>query len=144
MTEVVVEFVLKKLADVIAKEARLLGGVGKKVERVQCELTRIKCCLQDADSKWKGDARVQNWLNELRDVAYRIEDATDTFLLKVGYRDASFLQKLQKLCNKPKELYFRHNLANELDEIQNVLEEISKSKVASVTSKTTTRERMMS
>ncbi|XP_078164678.1 disease resistance protein RPP13-like [Carex rostrata] len=130
MTEVVVEFVLKKLADIIAKEARLLGGVGKKVERVQRELTRIKCCLQDADSKRKGDARVQNWLNELRDVAYRIEDATDTFLLKVGYRDASFLQKLKKLCNKSKELYFRHNLANELDEIQNVLEEISKSKVA--------------
>jgi hypothetical protein len=101
MAEVAVRIVLNKLADVVAKEAHVLGGVGKKVERVQRELTRIQCCLRDADSKSKGDERVKNWLNELRDVAYRIEDSTDTFVLKVGYKDRSFLQKLKNLCNKP-------------------------------------------
>ncbi|XP_078149599.1 putative disease resistance RPP13-like protein 3 isoform X2 [Carex rostrata] len=128
MAEVAVSIVLNKLADVILNEAQFLGEVGKKVERVNRELTRIQCCLQDADSKRKGDARVQNWLNELRDVAYRIEDTTDTFL-KVGYTDATFSQKLRRLYNKPREVYFLHKLGTELDDILNVLEEISKSKV---------------
>ncbi|XP_078165335.1 putative disease resistance RPP13-like protein 3 [Carex rostrata] len=128
MAEAIVS-VLSKLAVVIVNEAQFLGGVGKKIKGVQRELTRIKCCLQDADSKRKGDERVQNWLNELRNVAYRIEDATDTFFLHVGYTDARFSQKLKKLCSKPKELYFRHKLGNELDDIQNLLEEISKSRL---------------
>ncbi|XP_078149593.1 disease resistance protein RPP13-like isoform X2 [Carex rostrata] len=129
MAEVAVRIVLNKLADVIVNEAQFLGGVGKKVERVNRELNRIQCCLQDADSKRKGDARVQNWLNELRDVAYRIEDTTDTFFCKVGYTDATFSQKLKRLCNKPWEVYFLHKLGTELDDILNVLNEISKSKV---------------
>ncbi|XP_078149589.1 disease resistance protein RPP13-like isoform X3 [Carex rostrata] len=129
MAEVAVSIVLNKLADVILNEAQFLGGVGKKVEQVNRELTRIQCCLQDADSKRKGDARVQNWLNELRDVAYRIEDTTDTFFLKVGYTDATFSQKLRRLCNKPREVYFLHKLGTELDDILNVLEDISKSRV---------------
>ncbi|XP_078149595.1 disease resistance protein RPP13-like isoform X4 [Carex rostrata] len=129
MAEVAVRIVLNKLADAIEKEAQVLGGVEKKVERVQRELTRIQCCLRDADSKSKGDERVKNWLSELRDVAYRIEDATDTFFLKVGYKDSSFLQKLKKLYKKPLEVYFLHKLGTELDNIQNELEEIFKSRV---------------
>ncbi|XP_078175712.1 disease resistance protein RPP13-like [Carex rostrata] len=132
MAEAVVS-VLGKLAVVIANEAQFLGGVEKKVERVQRELIRIKSCLIDADSKSKGDERVRNWLNELRDLAYRIEDATDTFYLKVeGHRreDASILHNLiEKVCSKPKQLYFLHKLGNELDDIQSLLEEISKSTV---------------
>ncbi|XP_078165348.1 disease resistance protein RPP13-like isoform X3 [Carex rostrata] len=128
MAEMVVS-VLRKLAVIMANEAQYLGGVAKKVERVQRELTRIKCCLQDADSKRKRDERVQNWLNELRDAAYRIEDATDTFFFHVGYTDARSLQKLRRLCNKPRDLYFLHKLGTKLDDIQNQLEEISKSRV---------------
>ncbi|XP_078175699.1 putative disease resistance RPP13-like protein 3 [Carex rostrata] len=127
MAEAVVS-VLGKLAVVLANEAQFLGSVDKKVERMQRELIRIKSCLIDAHSKSKGDERVQNWLNELRNVAYRIEDATDTFFLKVeGHR--CIFQNLIKVCNKPKQLYFRHKLGNELDDIQNLLEEISKSRV---------------
>ncbi|XP_078165338.1 toMV susceptible protein tm-2-like isoform X3 [Carex rostrata] len=128
MAEAIVS-VLSKLAVIIVSEGQYLGGVGAKVERVQRELTRIKCCLQDADSKRKGDERVQNWLNELRDAAYRIEDATDSFFLHVGYTDTRFSQKLRRLFNKPRDLYFLHKLGTKLDGIQNLLEEISKSRV---------------
>ncbi|KAJ1685116.1 hypothetical protein LUZ63_016506 [Rhynchospora breviuscula] len=80
----IVSFLVGKLGDLIIKEAQLLGGVKNQVERMQTELVNIQHYLSDADSKRrKGDARVGNWLNQLRDVAYRIEDAIDTFYLEL-------------------------------------------------------------
>ncbi|XP_078153009.1 disease resistance protein RPP13-like [Carex rostrata] len=132
MTEAVLNFVLGKLANIIDKEIELLGGVAKNVKLVQRELSRIQCCLRDADSKRKGDARVQNWLNELRDVAYRIEDATDTFFLEFEdnrHKDLNFLEKFKQWRHKPMRVPVLHKLGTELEKIQKELEEISKSRV---------------
>ncbi|KAJ3684327.1 hypothetical protein LUZ61_013491 [Rhynchospora tenuis] len=142
MAETVVNFVLGKLGEMIVKEAQFLGEVGDKVEWVKTELTRIKCYLKDADSKRrKGDARAENYLNELRDVAYRIEDAIDTFYVELeieenrhkldgnSQKDRSFLGKLKRLGRKTTKLTARHNLGMELDGIKKVLEGISKSKI---------------
>ncbi|XP_078166379.1 disease resistance protein RPP13-like [Carex rostrata] len=122
---VIVNIVVGKLANIIAKEIQFLGSVGEKVKRAQRELTRIQSCLKDADSKGKLDERVHNWLNELRDVAYRIEDTIDTFFLEVDYnQNHSFLQKLKKQPN----MLLIHELGTKLDSIQNELEEISNSR----------------
>ncbi|KAJ1700689.1 hypothetical protein LUZ63_000468 [Rhynchospora breviuscula] len=127
----IVAVVVGKLWDMAANEAELLGGVKKQVERMERELKRIQCCLKDADSKRRtGDERAENWLNELRDVAYRIDDAVDTFHLELENckKDRSFLDKVKKLCHKAKELPFLHNFGKELADIQDVLDEICKSK----------------
>ncbi|XP_078166255.1 putative disease resistance RPP13-like protein 3, partial [Carex rostrata] len=124
---IIVNIVVDKLANIIAKEIQFLGGVGEKVKKAQRELTRIQSCLKDADSKRKLDERVQNWLNELRNVAYRIEDAIDMFFIKVECNKNNTC--LQKLKNKPREVYFLHKLGTKLDSIQNELEEISKSRL---------------
>ncbi|XP_078159674.1 putative disease resistance RPP13-like protein 3 [Carex rostrata] len=92
---------------------------------MQTELIRIQSCLKDADAKHKGDAGVQNWLNELRDVAYRIEDATDTFLVEVEDRRQKFLNKMFHNTIKVKTL---HKLGTDLDNIQNELDRIFKSR----------------
>ncbi|KAJ4789538.1 Disease resistance family protein [Rhynchospora pubera] len=132
MAESAVEFVLSKLGDMIVKEVEHLGSVGEKVKWAQTELMDIRCYLKDADSKrCKGNTTAENWLNQLRDVAYRIEDATDTFYLEVEdnrHNDPSFLHKLKKLCHKPMEVPVLHKLATELDDIKKVLEGISNSK----------------
>ncbi|XP_078165344.1 toMV susceptible protein tm-2-like isoform X1 [Carex rostrata] len=127
MAEAVVS-VLGKLAVVIANETQFLGGVGAKIEHVQRELNRIKTCLIDADSKRKTNEGVRTWLNELRDVAYHIEDAIDNFYLKVGYKDATVFQKFVKACKNPMKLYTLHNLGTELDNIENQLKEIYESR----------------
>ncbi|KAJ3684346.1 hypothetical protein LUZ61_013510 [Rhynchospora tenuis] len=140
MAETVVNFVLGKLGDMIVKEAQSLGQVGDKVKWVETELTRIKCYLTDADSKRrKGDARAENWLNELRDVAYRIEDATDTFYVEIednrqgvegsSHKHRGFLAKLKRFGHKTTKLPALCKLGTELDDIKKVLEGISKSKV---------------
>ncbi|XP_078166170.1 putative disease resistance RPP13-like protein 3 [Carex rostrata] len=127
---IIVNIVVGKLANIIEKEIQFLGGVGEKLKKAQRELTRIQSCLKDADSKRKGDERVQNWLNELRDVAYRIEDAIDIFFIKVECnQNHTFLQNFKKLLNKPQEVYFLHKLGTKLNSIQSELEEIWNSRV---------------
>ncbi|KAJ3685403.1 hypothetical protein LUZ61_014567 [Rhynchospora tenuis] len=128
-----VSFVVGKLSDFMVKEAELLGGVRQQVEWANRELKRIQCCLRDADTKRrKGDARAENWLNELRGVAFRIEDVIDTFYLELEenshnnrHRDRSVLHKIPKLSE---EVPILHKLGTELGAIQKLLEEISKSK----------------
>ncbi|KAJ3708785.1 hypothetical protein LUZ61_012490 [Rhynchospora tenuis] len=132
--ESLVNFVAGKLGAMIVEEAQFLGGVGKQVKWVETELIRIKCCLMDADTKRrKGDSRAENWLNELRDVAYRIEDAIDTFYVEIEdnlQEDSSrLLHKFRKLCHMPKKVPGLHKLGKELGEIRDVLEGIAKSRV---------------
>ncbi|KAJ1688979.1 hypothetical protein LUZ63_013134 [Rhynchospora breviuscula] len=134
MAEAVVNFVLGKLGEMIAKEVQFLGKVGNKVKWVETELIRIKSYLTDADNKRrKGDERAENYLNELRVVAYRIEDAIDTYYVEIednGHKlegnnqNHGFLGKLKKLGRKTTKLPALHNLGTELDEIRNVLEGI--------------------
>ncbi|KAJ4781093.1 Disease resistance protein (CC-NBS-LRR class) family [Rhynchospora pubera] len=128
-----VSFVVGKLSDLMVKEAELLGGVRQQVEWAERELKQIQCCLRDADTKQrKGDARAENWLSELRDVAFRIEDAIDTFYLELEdnnhnnrHRDRSVLRKIPKFS---KEVPILHKLGLELGAVQKLLEEISKGK----------------
>ncbi|KAJ4809931.1 Disease resistance protein (CC-NBS-LRR class) family [Rhynchospora pubera] len=132
--ESLVNFVVGKLGDMIVKEAQFLGGVGNQVEWVETELKRIQCCLIDADTKRrKGDARVENWLNELRDVAYRIEDAIDIFYVEIKdsrqKNSNGFLHKFNKFCCMPMKVPCLHKLGKELGQIRNVLDGISKSRV---------------
>ncbi|KAJ1688976.1 hypothetical protein LUZ63_013131 [Rhynchospora breviuscula] len=133
MAETVVNFVLAKLGEMIVNEAQFLGEVGEKVKWVETELKRIKCYLTDADSKQrKGDARAENWLNELRNVAYRIEDAIDIFYVEIEdkrHKDHNFLERLKRLGLKTTKLPVIHKLGTELDGIKKVLEGIFESTV---------------
>ncbi|KAJ4771930.1 Disease resistance protein RPP13 [Rhynchospora pubera] len=133
MAESVVNFVVGKLGEMIVKEAQFLGEVGEKLKWVETELKRIKCYLMDADSKRrKGDSRAENWLNELRDVAYRIEDATDIFYVEIEdkrRKDHNFLERLKRLGLKTTKSPVLHKLGTELDDIKKVLEGIFESTV---------------
>lgn len=66
-----------------------------EVELIQRELIRIKCFLKDAEVKQKkGDDRVKNWVRNIRDVSYQIEDAVDTFIMiKSTSSRAGFIKK---------------------------------------------------
>ncbi|KAJ4789399.1 Disease resistance protein RPP13 [Rhynchospora pubera] len=145
MGEAIVSFVVGKLGDLIMKEAELLGGVKSQVKRVQTELMNIRYYLANADSKQrKGDVEselVENWLNQLRDVAYRIEDAIDIFYVELEGNHLQvenahsqqksccyFLGKLKNLCHKSMKVPSLHKLGTELAIIQKELEHIFISK----------------
>ncbi|KAJ4782122.1 Disease resistance protein RPP8 [Rhynchospora pubera] len=131
MEAAVMQFVVGKLGNMISNEAQLLGGVKDQVEWAQTKLMEIRCYLRDADSNKTTSALAENWLSQLRDVAYRMEDVVDTFHLELENeckKDPDLLDKIKSLFPNPTRVPGLHKLGKELDKIKLQFEEILKSK----------------
>lgn len=118
MAEAAVNFILEKLRDVALNNALELYHVKDQVDSIQRELRLIQCFLRHADSKRKRDQLVKHWVNEIRDVAYRIEDVIDTLLLEIDDnqpRSSGIISIFKNLVNIPSKL--EHS-----DEIRNIKE----------------------
>ncbi|KAL0432986.1 UNVERIFIED_CONTAM: putative disease resistance protein [Sesamum latifolium] len=80
MAEAVVSVTLETIRDLLVEEAKFYYGVRSEVEAIQQELQRMRSFLKDADSKQDTDERVRNWVAEVRDAAYDIEDNVLVFV----------------------------------------------------------------
>ncbi|PRQ55702.1 putative P-loop containing nucleoside triphosphate hydrolase, leucine-rich repeat domain, L [Rosa chinensis] len=105
-----------------------LKGVGKKVlEKWTRMLTAIEAVLSDAEEKQLTQKGVKMWLDDLRDLAYDIEDILDIVATKMlkrrierhqGSRRKLWISSLSKLK-------FNFSLNSEIQKITDRLEEIS-------------------
>ncbi|XP_078173287.1 putative disease resistance RPP13-like protein 3 [Carex rostrata] len=118
MAEAAVSYVLCKLADALLKKAQELHDVRGQMDQMQLELGFIKAYLRDADSKQhKGNELVKIWVNSVRDMAYKIEDVIDTFLVEIEEncpKTNSFFSIMLPVAKKPKMM---SKLVGELEEI---------------------------
>ncbi|KAJ4745294.1 Disease resistance family protein [Rhynchospora pubera] len=120
MTEAIIAAAIKKLADVLIKEACSLHGVDGKISEVKLQLGQMQRFLKDADSKSKGgDERVKGWVSDVRSVAYETEDAIDKFLFEANYLRFGFI---------PNRILARRTLGQKIYKIQAKLRIISESR----------------
>ncbi|KAJ1703986.1 hypothetical protein LUZ63_003765 [Rhynchospora breviuscula] len=124
MAEAVVRYVLGKITEAAYEEALLLYGVGDKVEWAKRELQWVSAFLKDADAKQNKDARVKQWVEDVKEVAYMIEDALDKFFVRMGggrSKDA-----LRWVAGMPKALIVKHEVGTEINKIKQRMSEIEK------------------
>ncbi|KAJ4760912.1 Disease resistance protein (CC-NBS-LRR class) family protein [Rhynchospora pubera] len=120
MTEAIIAAAIKKLADVLIKEACSLHGVDGKISEVKLQLGQMQRFLKDANSKSKGgDERVKAWVSDVRSVAYETEDAIDKFLFEAIYLRFGFI---------PSRILARRTLGQKIYKIQAKLRIISESR----------------
>ncbi|KAJ3691342.1 hypothetical protein LUZ61_020506 [Rhynchospora tenuis] len=129
-------FVLEKLRDVTVKEVLHLYGFTEKVEKLTSKLRQIQPFLKDAGRKQIVDKRVKQWVKEVRDVAYDIEDVIDTILSeseifkgkKPGIEEAvkRWLKRIYK-CRNFNRLVNR--LGSEINIIEERLQEIEEMRI---------------
>ncbi|KAJ4811370.1 hypothetical protein LUZ62_023936 [Rhynchospora pubera] len=129
MAESVLSFVLGKLGDAFVEEVLHLYGVGEQVEKVSRELIRMQAFLKDADTKRIVDERQKQWVKEVRDLAYWIEDAIDTFLLTVPEKKPGKREGVKRLFMKTKKLPAVHMLGDEINKIEARIKEIEESRL---------------
>ncbi|KAK7299894.1 hypothetical protein RJT34_10723 [Clitoria ternatea] len=123
MAEIAVGVVTDKLIPLLADEVSLLKGVHSKVERVKGELLLIQAFLKDADAKAENSSEpnlnaVKEWVKQLREVAFRIEDVVDLYLLKVAERRHHAHHRLGfvvKICFCIKSIMPRHEISSEIE-----------------------------
>ncbi|XP_078170452.1 disease resistance protein RPP13-like isoform X2 [Carex rostrata] len=137
MAEGIVTFVLEKLSDAVVKEVLQIQGVGEQVKTLSCELSRIKSFLKDADMMQTLNERQKNWVNEVRDVTYDIEDVIDNaHFLKAPENPSKELPRgcsqivsaAKRMWSKRKRLPALHNLAGEMNEILARIQDIIQSR----------------
>ncbi|KAI5004688.1 hypothetical protein ZWY2020_031931 [Hordeum vulgare] len=66
-----------KLKDIIIDEAILILGVEKELAEVLRRVELIQCCIYDAEKRRTKEQAVNNWLGQLRDVIYDVDEMLD-------------------------------------------------------------------
>ncbi|PPD72848.1 hypothetical protein GOBAR_DD30250 [Gossypium barbadense] len=80
--------------------------------------------LKDADRKLEQDARFQNRVSEIRDLAYDAEDVIDSFILKAAHQRGfhGIVKRFTSIFTKP---FHLHKIGVQVKTIQTRLEKIS-------------------
>ncbi|XP_027180874.1 disease resistance protein RPM1-like [Coffea eugenioides] len=126
MAETVVSFVSDHLATLLREEGSLLGGLRQEVQLIKDELGHMRAFLKVAEPKEDDDPRLQEWINQVREAAYDIEDVLDEFVLRfAGYRHHGFCGSLQRILKAIKSLRARHQVASEIQSIKSRIKNIS-------------------
>ncbi|KAH1045935.1 hypothetical protein J1N35_036719 [Gossypium stocksii] len=89
--EVVVSKVFDFLLDKLASSELLQFATGKEVQeaihKLDMELKEIRAVLDDAEERQVKEKSVKNWLTNLQNLAYDVEDALDEFATEIGRRN---------------------------------------------------------
>ncbi|CAL5441640.1 unnamed protein product [Camellia sinensis] len=128
----VVSFIVNRLGVLLTEEAKFLYGVSDQVEQIQVELNRMQCFLQDADYAIQSDlvdARVNNWLAEIRKLAYETEDILETFVIQVSSKKnkKGFRSTLKRFACIFNEWIDVHRVGSELGAIKNKITDLTAS-----------------
>ncbi|XP_021904876.1 putative disease resistance protein RGA3 [Carica papaya] len=90
MADAIISAVLQQLVSIayreVEQEVRLVVGVEEEVQKLTCNFKAIQDVLEDAEKRLVKEANVRNWLEELKDASYDMEDVLDewnTALLKL-------------------------------------------------------------
>ncbi|VAH72312.1 unnamed protein product [Triticum turgidum subsp. durum] len=68
---------VNKLQDVITDEAILILGVEEELTKLLRRVELIQCCIYDAEKRRTKEQAVNNWLGQLRDVIYDVDEIVD-------------------------------------------------------------------
>lgn len=117
---------LNKLIPILAEEISLLGELRFQVEDIKVELDAMKSFLRDADKKKQSNRVIKNWLDQVRDVAYDVEDLLDEFFYRFnGQPRQRFKRLIRSAIQLPKDVFIRHKIASRLHQIKARVESIS-------------------
>jgi signal recognition particle GTPase len=128
MVEGLMNLVLGKLADDAFRKLSRIWGVDEQVENLRRELSRIQAFLKDADKKTIRDEMQKQWVKEVRELAYDIEDAIDNALLleeEVSQGNTSMGGLIMRVLKKPRKAPDLDKLAGQINQILKRVEEIS-------------------
>ncbi|KAK9281597.1 hypothetical protein L1049_004500 [Liquidambar formosana] len=121
--EAVVSVLVEKLAALLIEEGKFLDEVRDQVDWIRAELQGMTCFLRDADDKQEGDARVKNWIAEIRDASYDVEDIVDTLILrKEQKKNENTIKRYMSIFG---DLKFRYEAIDDIGRIRTKLREIS-------------------
>ncbi|KAL9459136.1 hypothetical protein AB3S75_002513 [Citrus x aurantiifolia] len=145
MVDAMVSVVLEQLISTAIEEAkervRLVKGVGTEVKLLQDNFEAIQAVLVDADRRQMAEEPVRLWLEKLKYASYDMEDVLDEWntarlKLQIEGVDMNALAPRKRVCSffpasscfGSKKVFLRHDIAQEIKEINKNLDAIHRQK----------------
>ncbi|KAH1113368.1 hypothetical protein J1N35_006746 [Gossypium stocksii] len=116
MAEFAVSLVVEKLTNLLAQQASYMDGVSRKIVQLRNELRWMQSFIKDADMKQEDNDLMQQWVNDVRDVAYETEEVIETYVSKAAARSTF------DLVTKP---FYLYKVGKEIESIRMRIREIS-------------------
>ncbi|GMY38068.1 putative disease resistance protein At1g50180 [Fagus crenata] len=114
MAESIVSFVATSLGNLVIEEATFLKGVSQLVKQIEIELKRVQCFLKEADKRQNEDESIQNWVSEIREAVYNVQDVIETFALEIASRTKKIHSRGMFLSSKAEKFTRISNLTRSL------------------------------
>ena len=132
--------VVDKLIPLLRDEVKLLAGVRGQISSINDTLKLMRAYLRDADAKAEmaePSHLTKEWVTQMRQLSFRIEDVIDQFLYKVANienqrpeRCMAVVGVLCKICDLLRTVGPRHEISSQIgkirEEIQGLCEEREK------------------
>ncbi|XP_048536854.1 disease resistance protein RGA5-like [Triticum urartu] len=122
---------LPKLGELLVEEYKLKKSVKKGIEELKAELESMQAALIKVSSVPLDqlDPQVKIWANEVRELSYAIEDSLDSFVTRVEGNEPTkpkIKHLLEKARNEFSKFKARHEIANDIKDIQSQVRKIKK------------------
>uniref|UniRef100_A0ACD5V7T6 Uncharacterized protein n=1 Tax=Avena sativa TaxID=4498 RepID=A0ACD5V7T6_AVESA len=122
---------LPKLGELLLEECKLKESVKKGIGDLRDELVSMQGALEKLSSVPQDqlDKQAKIWANEVRELSYAIEDSLDSFLTRVEGAEPikpKFKNLLKIVHNKFTKFKARHEIANEIEDIESQVRKIKK------------------
>ncbi|KAK2376475.1 putative disease resistance protein RGA1 [Trifolium repens] len=121
MAEALFGVALENVLSLLQNELSTMFGIKSKAEKLSTTLNLIKAVLEDAEKKQLTDRSIKEWLQQLKDAVYVLDDILDECSIESNRLKGSS-------AFKPKNIIFRHNIGTRLKEITSRFDEIAERK----------------
>ncbi|KAK6916036.1 NB-ARC [Dillenia turbinata] len=86
MEQAIVSCVVNRLEELLVGEAKLLAGVSQQVKEMQHQLRLMHSYLEDAYAGASSEKRLWEWMVQVKNTAYEVEDVIEIYILEVASR----------------------------------------------------------
>uniref|UniRef100_A0A0D9XZ64 AAA+ ATPase domain-containing protein n=1 Tax=Leersia perrieri TaxID=77586 RepID=A0A0D9XZ64_9ORYZ len=108
---------LTKLATLLSDKYKQLNRVRKNIEFLSHELTEMNAVLEKLADVEKLDGQQKLWRNDVREMAYDIEDCIDVFMCYLGNGDNKD-GLLKRTARELRKLRARYQITNKIQELK--------------------------
>ncbi|MQL77701.1 hypothetical protein Taro_010115 [Colocasia esculenta] len=128
MAESAVAFLLEKLGAFLSSQLDLVVELDINICSLQNDLALLQEFLKDVDARQRDSERVKVWISQIRNVAFRAEDAIDRYVYEVEFQKRRGGSS-KKTANHARRLKIRQELGTEIQGINKMLQKITASRL---------------
>ncbi|CAL5006375.1 unnamed protein product [Urochloa decumbens] len=115
---------LSRLSNILVKEYAQLRGVRRQIAFLWDELNSMSAALEMLSEAEEENPQVKEWMCQLRELSYDMEDCIEIFMLHLGH-DETCAGFIHRITSKVITLKARLHVANRINELKERVLEVS-------------------